>query len=135
MPGDNPLLPKNKKPTGRFRLNSSIYWDTTTSKWMTILIPVSNSQMQLLNTIFDTYPRKTPYDYAIFGMQCAAASYDVLSEIGMVKKINDRKNVVRNFYPKLLRKRMLKWAKENDLTVLYHTGKPSRKWESDKGIF
>src|SRR5687768_18488685 len=41
MPGDNPLFPKNKKSSGGFRLNSSIYWDTTTSKWMTILIPVS----------------------------------------------------------------------------------------------
>jgi hypothetical protein len=135
MPGDNPLFPKNKKPSGGFRLNSSIYWDTTTSKWMTILIPVSYSQMQQLNTIFDTYSQETPYDYAIFGMRCAAASYDVLSEIGVVKKINDRKNVFKNFYPKLFRKRMLKWAKINSHTVLYHPGKSSRKWEKDNGIF
>ncbi len=135
MPGKNPLLPKNKKPSGGFRLNSSIYWDTMGSKWITILIPVSNTQMQQLTTIFDTYSQKTPYDYAIFGMRCAAASYDVLSEIGIVKKIDDRTNVFKNFYPKLLRKRMLKWAKENDYTILYHSGKSSRKWESDKGVF
>lgn len=135
MPGDNPLFPKNKKPSGGFHLNPAVTWDTAKTKWINILIPVSNNQMQQLKTIFDSYSQHTPYDYAIFGMRCAAASYDVLSEIGIVKKIDNRTNVMKNFYPKLLRKRMLKWAKENDYTILYHDGRSSRKWESDRGVF
>jgi hypothetical protein len=134
MPGKNPLFPKNSNPSGGFQLNQSVYWDTVASKWITILIPVSNNQMKQLETIFDNYSQKTPYDYAIFGMRCAAASYDVLSEIGLVKKIDNNKNVLKNFYPKLFRKRMLKWAKNNGFTILYHQGKSSRKWEKDKGI-
>lgn len=134
MPGKNPVFPKNSNPSGGFHLNQSVYWDTIASKWITILIPVSNYQMEQLKAIFDNYSQKTPYDYAIFGMRCAAASYDVLSEIGLVKKIDTTKNVLKNFYPKLFRKRMLKWAKENGFTILYREGKISRKWEKDRGI-
>jgi hypothetical protein len=134
MPGRNPVFPKNSNPTGGFQLNQSVYWDTAASKWITILIPVSICQMQQLEKIFESYSQKTPYDYAIFGMRCAAASYDILSEIGLVKKIDTNKNVLKNFYPKLFRKRMLKWAKTNGFTVIYHPGKSSRKWEKDKGI-
>ena len=134
MPGKNPVFPKNSNPSGGFQLNQAIYWDTLASKWITIMIPVSNYQMEQVEAIFDNYSQKTPYDYAIFGMRCAAASYDILSEIGLVKKIDNNKNVLKNFYPKLFRKRMLKWAKANGFTILYREGKTSRKWEKDKGI-
>jgi hypothetical protein len=68
-------------------------------------------------------------------MRCAAASYDVLSEIGLFKKVPDKFNMVKNFYPKLFRKRILKWAEKNNFPVIFHPGKPTRKWESDEGIF
>ncbi len=135
MPGNCPILPENNNPTGGFRLNSSLYWDTACCKWVTICIPVTSHQMQQLQAIFDTYSVKTPYDYAVFGMRCAAASYDVLSEIGLVKKVTNQQNIVKNFYPKLLRKRMLNWARKNNYTVIYHEGRASRKWEMDEGVF
>lgn len=133
-PGNNPLLPNNKKPSGGFSVNNSVNWDGD-DKWKTIIVPVSESQyMELLN-IFDSVAAKTPYDYAIFGMRCAAASYDVLSKIGLFKEYSNKKNVITHFYPKLLRKKILKWAENNNYTVLSNEGRSSRKWESDKGVF
>lgn len=134
LPGDNPILPENNKPSGGFKINKAISWDTSSTKWITIKIPVTNRQMRKLENIFNEYSQKTPYDYAIFGMRCAAASYDVLSEIGLFKKLSLKNNIARHFYPKLLRKRMLKWAEKKNYPIIYHDGKKSRKWETDKGV-
>ncbi len=134
MPGKCPLFPDNKNPTGGYHLNYSVYWDTSSNKWMTIEVPLNDSQLQKLQHLMDSFANETPYDYAVFGMRCAAASYDVLSEIGLMKELPNGKNVAKNFYPKLLRKRILKWAKKNNYRVIYHEGKKSRKWEKDKGI-
>jgi len=133
-PGNNPLLPNNKKPTGGFSINQSIYWNSETDKWTTVIIPVSEDQYMALQKIIDSVAAKTPYDYAIFGMRCAAASYDVLSKIGLFKEYPNTKNVITHFYPKLLRKKVLKWAAGNNYTIITHDGRPTRKWESDKGL-
>ena len=68
-------------------------------------------------------------------LRCAAASYDVLSKIGLFKPYSNDKNVITHFYPKLLRKKILKWADRNNYTIISNEGRPSRKWESDKGVF
>ena len=135
MPGKCPLFPDNKNPSGGFRLNHSRYWDTAATKWMTILIPVTPQQMDQLQNLFTSYAQQTPYDYAVFGMRCAAACYDVLSEIGLVKKLSPRQDIARNFYPKLMRKRMLKLAKRRGYIITRHEGRLSRKWEKDQGLF
>ncbi len=132
-PGNNPLLPHNKKPSGGFSINQSVKWDED-DKWKTIIVPISKDQYMALQKIFDSVAAKTPYDYAIFGMRCAAASYDVLSKIGLFKEYSISKNVTTHFYPKLLRKKVLKWADKNHYTVLSNEGRSSRKWESDKGV-
>jgi hypothetical protein len=67
-------------------------------------------------------------------MRCAAASYDVLSKIGLFEEYTTTKNVAAHFYPKLLRKKILKWAGNNNYTIISNEGRSSRKWESDKGI-
>lgn len=133
--GQCAILPDNKKPNGGFYLSQSLYWDTATTKWVSIKIPVTRQQLLKLTDVFIDVATKTPYDYAVFGMRCAAASYDVLSEIGLVKKMSEKNNIISNFYPKLLRKRMLKWAKKNNYPVYYHEGRTSRKWETDEGVF
>ena len=132
-PGNNPLLPHNKKPSGGFSINSSVKWDSD-DKWKTVVVPVSKDQYFALQKLFDSVAKQTPYDYAIFGMRCAAASYDVLSRIGLFKEYSIKKNIATHFYPKLLRKKVLKWADENNYTVLSNEGRSSRKWESDKGL-
>jgi hypothetical protein len=133
-PGNNPLFPNNKKPTGGFSIHQSIYWNGETDKWATVIVPVSENQFIELQKLFDSVSVKTPYDYAIFGMRCAAASYDVLSRIGLFKEYSNEKNIITHFYPKLLRKKVLKWASDNNYEVITHNGRTSRKWESDKGL-
>ncbi len=133
-PGNNPLFPNNKKPSGRFSIHQSVYWDGD-DKWKTVVVPVTESQYIALQKIFDSVAGKTPYDYAIFGMRCAAASYDVLSKIGLFREYSINKNVITHFYPKLLRKKILKWADKNNYTVISNEGRSSRKWESDVGVF
>jgi hypothetical protein len=132
-PGNNPLLPQNRKPSGGFSINSTVKWDED-DKWKTVIVPVSEEQYFALQKIFDSVAAKTPYDYAIFGMRCAAASYDVLSKIGLFKEYTTKKNIATHFYPKLLRKKVLKWAEQNDYTILSNEGRSARKWESDKGL-
>lgn len=133
-PGNNPLFPNNKKPSGGFSINNSVDWDDD-DKWKTVIVEVSESQYEELQKVFDSVAAKTPYDYAIFGMRCAAASYDVLSSIGIFKEYSIKKNIFAHFYPKLLRKKILKWASKNNYTVIANEGRSSRKWESDDGIF
>lgn len=135
LPGNCPILPENGKPSGGFRINKAVYWDTSSTKWVMVKIPLTRAQLESLETIYHSYTEETPYDYAVFGMRCAAASYDVLSEIGLFKKVPEKFNMVKNFYPKLFRKRILKWAEKNNYPVIYHPGRPTRKWESDEGIF
>jgi hypothetical protein len=135
MPGNCPLFPVNKKPTGGFSINHSVYWDTLTSRWSTVIVPVDSRQLKELEMLFEVYAEATPYDYAVFGMRCAAASYDVLSEVGLMKKLNNRNNIIKHFYPKLLRKKIYKWARKNHYEVIHRDGRVSRKWERDKGLF
>ncbi|MEI9955698.1 MAG: hypothetical protein WDM90_05170 [Ferruginibacter sp.] len=52
--------------------------------------------------------QKSPYDYAVFGMRCAAATYDMLEKTGVVKKRSRMGKWVTFFYPQLLRRRLFK---------------------------
>jgi hypothetical protein len=135
MPGKCPLFPDNKNPSGGFHISRSVYWDTASNKWATVIVPVSAEQHIELQTLFDSLSANSPYDYAVFGMRCAAASYDVLSKIGLFKEMKQGKDATKFFYPKLLRKKLLKWADVNNYPIITHDGRPSRKWESDKGLF
>lgn len=100
-------------------------------KYAIIYIPISNGQNEKAKQIFEKYLQKTPYDYAFFGMRCAAAANDVLGQIGIVKKKNKFHYVCGTFYPKKLRKRLLKLAKKENHKIIKNEGKPSRKWEKD----
>jgi hypothetical protein len=133
--GNCPIVPNQKKPTGGFVINRNVHWDTSSTKWISISIPVTSAQMRELDSLFDNYSQKTPYDYAVFGMRCAAASYDVLSDIGLMKPLSNKNNIINHFYPKLLRKKMLKWAQKNNYPIRYHEGRSTRKWENDEGLF
>jgi len=133
-PGKNPLFPQNKKPTGGYSISETAYKNKEKDKWTTVIVTVNEEQFTKLRKLFDSFSVKTPYDYSVFGMRCAAASYDVLSEIGLFNEISNSKNVLEHFYPKLLRKKILKWAEKNNYAVIKNEGRPSRKWESDKGL-
>lgn len=101
-------------------------------KLVSFTIPVSEAQYHQLNKIHNDYLSKPPYDYAFFGMRCSAATEEILGQIGVLKKQKRNSKIVRkNFYPKKLRIRMFKLAKERNYKVVQQEGRPTRKWEND----
>ena len=103
--------------------------DTMNDKYATIIIPLANPEFQKLKTIQKNYTENNSYDYAFFGMRCAAATYDVFSQLGYYKKRNRFGMISKIFYPKLLRRKFFKMAKKNHWEVVKHGGSERRKWE------
>jgi hypothetical protein len=127
------VVGKKKNANGYFRSEATGKWikDTVAAKYTSIIIPVSAEQYALVKRTLDNYLQKSPYDYAVFGMRCAAASYDVLEDIGVVKKRSRVGKWASFFYPQLLRRKLLKLADKNDYTVVKHPGSSSRSWEKE----
>ena len=51
-----------------------------------ITIPVTTEQKRKIDSMASAYLRKTPYDYAVAGMRCASASYDIMARAGLFKE-------------------------------------------------
>jgi len=100
-------------------------------KKLTIVIPITLRQKLKLDSIYNAYSQKTPYDYAFVGMRCGSAAYDILSQIELLKKYSYRKTYLKIFYPKKIRKRLLKKATQNKWTLDKQEGTKRRKWEKD----
>lgn len=101
------------------------------NKQLCVTIPLTEEQYRLLDTLQKKYLAQTPYDYAFFGYRCGAAAYDVLSRLGILKKYNHRKTYMKIFYPKKLRKRLIKKAAANGWKMERKEGTKRRKWEGD----
>lgn len=106
--------------------------DTAKCKYTIFEIPLMDSQYVKLKKVVLNYSNgKAPYDYAFFGMRCASATYDILSQIGLFKPKSRVGTIISNFYPKMLRKKMFRLAKKNNYTVTSYKGRKTRKWEYD----
>ncbi len=127
------IIGKKKYCNGYFRADDKIKWkaDTVGNKYASIIIPLTEEQYSQVKTTVDNYLQKAPYDYAFLGMRCAAATYDVLEEVGVVKKRSRISKWTAFFYPQLLRRQMLKMAKENNYAIVKNPGKKSRSWEKE----
>lgn len=101
-------------------------------QFVTFEIPITNEQKTELKAIMSEYLENTPYDYAFFGMRCAAATHDILGEIGIVKDRSNFGCIVKSFYPKRLRKRMFKYCLKRNYKIIKQKGRVSRKWEKDR---
>ncbi len=96
-----------------------------------VYIPVTALQKQKFDSITINYLRQTPYDYALFGMRCGAAAYDILGQLNILPNYSYGKTYKKIFYPKKLRKRLFKKAKENGWKIFRQEGSVRRKWEKD----
>jgi hypothetical protein len=103
--------------------------DTDSLQRTVITIPVSAAQKARFDSITAEYLRATPYDYAFLGMRCAAASYDMLAHAGVVKMRPVRRTYKMIFYPKILRKKLLRKARKHHWTISTQRGSDKRKWE------
>lgn len=98
---------------------------------LVISIPVTREQRQHLDSIHQSYLTHTPYDYAFLGMRCGSASYDILSQIGIVRRRNKVGLMFGIFYPRKLRHKLLRKAKRFHWKCQTETGITTRKWEKD----
>jgi len=94
-----------------------------------VIIPVTKSQRQVFDSIKTAYLQNTPYDYAFLGMRCAAAAYDILAHMGIVKKYCRTKTFLKIFYPAKLRHRLFAEAEKNGWEIIRQPGSVKRKWE------
>lgn len=96
-----------------------------------VTIPLKPSQRSLVDSIVYTYRSQTPYDYALIGMRCAAATYDILAHSGVVRKYRPLKTIWKIFYPRKLRKLLFRKAEAKGWQVDWQPGSTKRKWDRD----
>lgn len=127
------IFPHKSKSAGKYRVDKDLKWhgDTGKLKITTIVIPITEKQLQKFKEIETKYFEKTPYDYAFIGMRCAAGAYDVLCKAEVCKPKSRLGIISKNFYPKRLRVKLLKRAQKEHWAIIKQEGRKSRKWESD----
>ncbi len=94
-------------------------------------VPISALQKRQFDSLSAAYLAASPYDYALFGMRCGSASYDILGQLNILPKYSYTKRLFKVMYPKKLRKRLLKKAANKGWRVEKVNGSFSRKWEKD----
>ena len=97
----------------------------------TVIIPIITKQKIKLDSIYKEYTTQTRYDYAFIGMRCGAAAYDILGQINILKKYSYRKTYMKIFFPKKLRRKLVKQANKNNWRIVKQDGTLKRKWEKD----
>ncbi len=127
------IFAHKSKSAGKYRIDKDLKWhgDTGKLKITTVIIPVTQLQLNKFKETEQTYFTKTPYDYAFLGMRCAAGAYDVLSKAEICKRKSRFAIITTNFYPKRLRVKLLRRAKKENWQVIKQEGRSSRKWERD----
>ena len=100
-------------------------------KTLTITIPLNEFEYRQLQNIVQHYRDSVPYDYAFFGMRCASSTREILGQLGIMKHRKNISYVLGNFYPKRLRKKMIRLAEQRHYKMYRTTGRDCRKWERD----
>lgn len=101
------------------------------AKRMQVTIPVSMETKHYLDSICGIFLKNPPYPYAFFGMRCAAACYHLLSVADVYPEYSKGKMIRRFFYPRKLRKRLIRSAKAGNWKLSITTGTIRRKWDHD----
>jgi hypothetical protein len=132
------IFPKKKDKHGAYALYSSAQFygyfggNPDSVKKTTVFIPISKQQKMEFDSISKAYLESTPYDYALFGLRCGAASYKILGQLGILPKYTFGKTLRTITHPRKLRKRLLKKTTENGWKIVRKQGSDRRKWEKDK---
>lgn len=94
-----------------------------------VTVPIDSLQAAQLARIVRAYQQQTPYDYALVGMTCAAATADMLADIDILPRLSPRK-FARTFYkPRVLRRHMVYLAEQNGWELHFQKGTSHRRWE------
>lgn len=98
-------------------------------KMTSIKIPVDELKFSQLKNILEIYCSKVPYDYAVLGMRCGSSSYQILSELGLFPVSSRMTAMMKVPVPRILRKKMLIMAHQNNFSITKQTGSEKRIWE------
>lgn len=125
------LFPSEKHSIGMFQDQPAGSWHewVKNDRVTTITIPVSARQFLVMDSTYKEYNKSAPYDYAFIGMRCAASCYKILADAGILEPVTEKQSVWRAFYPRPLRKYLVKLAHERGWGIDITEGSPRRKWE------
>ncbi len=124
------IFPK-KKFNSKFEKRKKEIWikKTKYDKITSIKIPINQLQQKKIDSILISYVKKPPFDYAFFGQRCTSATIGVLSKAGVFKNIGEYQAILAFYYPRLLRKTLIKYAAKNKLDVFKKQGVSCHSWE------
>jgi hypothetical protein len=131
------VLARRNKRHSRFAVHSAedfyaiLGGEPDSARKLIVHIPVTRAQQHHFDSVTASYLGNTPYDYAFWGMRCGAAAYELLARLELLQPYSQRKTFRKIFYPRRLRKRLLKAAAANSWTVVRQEGSRKRKWERD----
>lgn len=109
-----------------------IFDEKPNNKIMIIQFKINSIQAENFEKITQQYLKKSPYDYSFFGMRCAAATYDILCSSGIVNREDQSKKWFKNFYPRILRSRLLRQKNDLKIEIIHQKGRQERNWEQDR---
>jgi hypothetical protein len=101
------------------------------NKKVVVYLPIDAQQHQIFDSLVTNYKENPPYDYAFIGYRCGSATYEALAQLNIVPTKTFRQTKYQIFYPRLLRKRILKMAKKLNYRIVYQDGCITRNWEKD----
>lgn len=96
-----------------------------------VYISLTTEQKLKLDSLANAYLNQTPYDYALVGMRCGAATYEILARLNILKSWSNAKTAIKILYPKKLRRRLFKVAERKGWKVVREEGSNRRVWEKD----
>jgi hypothetical protein len=102
------------------------------NKRLIVYIPITAQQKIRFDSLVTAYTNQPPYDYAFAGFRCGSATYQGLAMLDILPHLGNGATKLRIFYPRLLRKKILKLANKNKWKMEVQPGSISRKWEKDK---
>jgi len=124
------LFPKTSFNSKFSKLSYDEWIDKNKFEKITIIeFPVNCKTKQEITNIYNNYFNMTPYDYAFFGHRCTSSVYDILSKAKYFKKRNTVLCIIFNFYPRLLRFRLLYLAKKEGFKIKKFKGIDCKFWE------
>ncbi|MBC5775381.1 hypothetical protein H8S95_14975 [Pontibacter sp. KCTC 32443] len=130
-------FPNKRNPHSTYiHLSEEMFYDlyktsSDSIKRAIVYIPITTQQKQQLANISTAYLNQTPYDYALTGMRCAAATYEILAHLNIVPAYTQPKTATKILYPKKLRTKLFALASTNNWKVEKHEGSVKRIWDRD----
>jgi hypothetical protein len=122
---------------GKFKLQSDQEFnhimdkDVDSVKTLIIHIPIPHDKRIRFDSICARYIKHSPYDYAFFGYRCGSSTYEILAQLDLLRTRSFRGTWFNIFYPKILRRKLIRQAKEHNWKRIKIKGTRQRRWERD----